>query len=109
MTTQVALIYRVTLTRVAPQSKTCKPRKHVRGCTGLCNDYSSYSTSGVGGCLNGVSFPRTVPGLPMPWKLAYEVDIFDKPVFLHLDQTVQDLPKGRDVFLVPYMEELPWN
>lgn len=59
--------------------------------------------------LNGVSFPRTVPGLPMPWKLAYEVDIFDKPVFLHLDQTVQDLPKGRDVFLVPYMEELPWN
>jgi hypothetical protein len=59
--------------------------------------------------LTGVSFPHRIPGLPIPWKLAYEIDMFDRPVFLHLDQTVQDLPKGKDVFLVHYVEELPWN
>ena len=59
--------------------------------------------------LTGMSVPHRIPGLPIPWKLAYEIDIFDRPVFLHLDQTVQDLPKDKDVFLVNYVEELPWN
>ena len=59
--------------------------------------------------LTGMSFPHRIHGLPIPWKVAYEIDIFDRPVFLHLDQTVQDLPKDKDVFLVNYVEELPWN
>ena len=61
------------------------------------------------GGLPGMAFPGSFQATPGQWRLAYGLDSEGNAVRLQLDQTVADLPPGKDVFLVSGGEDTRCN